>query len=171
MISPGIIAFDGFCNLPIITQPFEIGALPAGDYQVRVWIIDLSFGFQETTLVANAPLSVTQGPLPQVIPSLGTGAKILLGLTIFFAAWRLGSAHLRAVCWLAALLGSATASAQSAEKELLVLWADGPNAPTPMMLVAPICGQPSRPLWGQEWPPRTAANTLGQIAQAVRFDR
>jgi len=138
IIAPGLIAFDGFCIWPIATATFAVNALPSGDYQVRIWIIDASFNFLQTTLVATSPLTVTQGPLPQAIPSLGGGAKILLSLTIFFAAWRFYLARRRALLLVAALLGSATASAQSAEKALLVLLAAGPNAPTPVMLVEPV---------------------------------
>ncbi|PIV36962.1 MAG: hypothetical protein COS34_00470, partial [Lysobacterales bacterium CG02_land_8_20_14_3_00_62_12] len=138
VIAPGIIAFDGFCNLPIATNPFAIGALAPGDYLIRIWIIDLSFDFQQTTLVANAPLTVTQGPQTQAIPTFGTGAKILLVSLILLAAWRFGSARRRVVLLLAALLGSTTASAQSTDKALLVLLAAGPTAPTPQMLVEPV---------------------------------
>ncbi len=112
VISPGIIAFDGFCNLPIGEVPFAIGTLAPGDYQVRIWIIDASFNFLETTLVASAPLTVAQGPA-QAIPTLGTGAFLMLILLTLAVAIRFLATRGRTLFVMAALLGSATASAQN----------------------------------------------------------
>ncbi len=43
--SPGIIQIQPLCNAPIFTNTFQIGALPAGSYQVRIWIIDANTDF------------------------------------------------------------------------------------------------------------------------------
>jgi hypothetical protein len=161
VIAPGIIAFDGFCINPVATNSFAIGALATGDHQVRIWIINASLNFLETTQVASAPLTVTQGPIAQSIPTLGTGAVVFVVVLVLLVGLQFVRTRRRSILLMLALLGSTAASAQSAEKALLVLLAAGPTAPTPVMLVEPICGQHSRPLCGREWPPSTAADTLG----------
>lgn len=77
VIAPGIIAFAGFCNLPITDNSFAMGTLEPGTYQVRLFIIDASFNFLETTLVATTSLTVARGPV-QPIPTLGTGGFLML---------------------------------------------------------------------------------------------
>lgn len=93
VIAPGIIAFDGFCVIPVATDSFAVGALPPGDYQVRIWIIDVTFAYTQTTQVASAPLTVTQGPVAPPIPMLGTGAFIMMVLLMLLVASRLLGGH------------------------------------------------------------------------------
>ena len=138
VISPGVISFDPLCINPIETDSFAIGVLAPGNYQVRIWIIDASGFFPAPELVASSPLTVTQGPIAQSIPTLGTGAFIMLVLLVVLVALRFLNAHRRSMFLMAALLGSAMASAQSEEKSLLVLLSTSPNAPLPIELVAPI---------------------------------
>lgn len=82
VIAPGFITFDPFCNASVATDRFEIGALPAGTYEVRIWIIDGTDGYLETIQVASAPLTVTQGPAAQPIPAIGTAASLVLAALI-----------------------------------------------------------------------------------------
>ena len=59
-------------------------------------------------------------------------------LLVLWIALRFLSVHRRSMFLMAAMLGSATASAQSEEKSLLVLLSTSPNASWPIELVAPI---------------------------------
>lgn len=93
VIAPGVIAFDGFCIWPVATEQFAVGALPPGEYQVRIWIIDATFAYTQTTQVASAPLTVTQGPVAPPIPMLGTGAFIMMVLLMLLVASRLLGGH------------------------------------------------------------------------------
>lgn len=93
VIAPGIIAFDGFCINPIDTNSFDLGALASGNYLVRIWIINATLGFLETTLVATALLTVTQGPVAQSIPTLGTGAFFMAVFLMLLGASRFPGNH------------------------------------------------------------------------------
>jgi subtilisin family serine protease len=156
VIAPGLITFDPFCNGPPVTNTFDIGPLPAGEYEVRIWIIDLVTGFEETTQVASASLTVTQGPVTRPIPAFGSLAVVVLVLSICLVAWRLLGANRRSILALAALLGSASVSAQSTEKIVLVLLSASPGAPTPQMMAEPV--EYSAGYLGQLSPGFTAEN-------------
>ncbi len=138
VIVPGLITFEPFCNGPPTTTFFDIGSLPAGEYEVRIWIIDVVTGFEETTQVASAPLTVTQGPAARPIPTIGTLASIVLVLSVFLIAWRMLGGRRRSMLAMVALLGNAAVSAQSNEKILLVLLSASPGAPTPQMMAEPV---------------------------------
>ena len=89
IFAPGIINPDGFCNIPILTAPLaSLSAQPAGNYQVRVWIMDVG-GFFGTVLVTSAPLTVTQGPVIQIspVPTLGFTACLILVSAILLIVW------------------------------------------------------------------------------------
>jgi len=137
VIAPGTIAFDGFCVNPIETNSFPIGALAPGDYLVRIWIINSSLNYLETTQVASAPLTVTQGPIAQSIPTLGTGAVVMVVVLMLLVSLQSLRSRHRSILLVLALPVSATASAQSEEKSLLLLLSTSPNAPLPIQLVAP----------------------------------
>ncbi len=138
IISPGVISFDPFCINPFEIDSFTIGVLDPGNYQVRIWIIDFTVGFLETTLVASSPLTVTQGPVAQPIPMLGPGAFVMMVLLVLLIALRFLGGHRRSMFVMLAFLGSVTASAQSEQKSLMVLLSTSPNAPLPIQLVAPV---------------------------------
>lgn len=138
VIVPGLITFEPFCNGPPTTTFFDIGALPAGDYEVRIWIIDLVTGFEETTQVASSSLTVTQGPAARPIPTIGAFAGMVLGLVMGFAAWRSIKRRGHFMIASIALLGSAAVSAQSAEKQVMVLLSASEGAPTPQMMAEPV---------------------------------
>ncbi len=138
VIAPGLITFEPFCNGPPFTDQFDIGPLPAGDYQVRIWIMDFTYQFEETTQVASASLTVTQGPAHSPIPTTGTYGLIALGAAIFLFALPAMASRRRSMFALIALIGSTSASAQSQEQMLMVLLSASPNAPTPQMLVEPV---------------------------------
>ena len=137
VIAPGIISEDPLCINPIHTSSFVLGALPSGNYQVRIWINEVSFGFRDTILVASAPLTVMQGPVAQSISTLGTGALIMTIVLVLLVALCFFHAQRRAMVLMLALLGCASASAQT-EKKLMVLLSASPNAPNPIELVMPI---------------------------------
>lgn len=140
IIAPGSIAIDiAFCFPDIETNTFEIGALPAGNYQVRVWFDSETceyIGAISPCLVASAPLTVGQAA-PQPIPTFGTGATLtLIALVLLFALPVLAKRR-RSWLFLAAVFAGA-ASAQDNEKTLLVLLSAAPDAPTVEALVEPI---------------------------------
>lgn len=96
VIAPGLITFDPFCNGPPFTTRFEIGPLPPGNYDVRIWIIDFTYSFEQTTQVASAPLTVTQGPAPPPIPTIGPYASVMLVLSILLTVSQFAHARRRA---------------------------------------------------------------------------
>ncbi len=93
VIAPGVITFEPFCIADVATDTFAIGALAAGNYQVRIWIIDATFAYQQTTMVSSAPLTVTQGPVAQPIPMLGTGAFVMTVLLVLLVALHFFGGH------------------------------------------------------------------------------
>ena len=117
IIAPGLINFEGFCIIPVSTATFPIGALPAGEYQVRIFTVDGVFAYTQTTLVATSTLTVAQGPPVYSIPTIGGGvALLLITLIAIFARRELNNAR-RATAILAVFFGG---SAAAQEKAILV---------------------------------------------------
>ncbi len=138
IISPGIIAIPPLCINPIVTDSFAIGALAPGDYQVRIWIVDLSGFFPDPQLVASAQLTVSQGPVAQPIPTLGSGALIMMAMLVLLVTRGFFVRRRKSAFAIIALVASFSASAQSEGKSLMVLLSTSPNAPLPIELVAPV---------------------------------
>ena len=138
VIAPGVITFEPFCIADVATDTFAIGAIAAGNYQIRIWIIDATFAYQQTTMVSSALLTVTQGPVVQSIPTLGFGGLVVLMSLMLLIAVYLFTGHRRALLFVAALIGSTTLHAQETPKTLMVLLSGAPGTPTPQMLVEPV---------------------------------
>ena len=137
--APGIIAFAGACNLDISTHQFNVPAIPAGNYQVRIWLIDIDIFTNTVLLASSAPLVVAQGPTIQTlaVPTLGVVGCIILVLLVFLITL-LNIQLKRAVSFTIFLLCSSSIFAQSNEKVLPVLLSAAPGAPAPIDLVEPV---------------------------------
>lgn len=142
VIVPGLITFEPFCNGPPTTTFFDVGPLPAGEYEVRIWIIDVVTGFEETTQVASASLTVAQGPAARPVPTTGALGGIMLVLSVCLVAWRVLGNRSRSMFAITALVGSVAVSALSPEKVLLELLSESPDIQTPQMMAEPVAYQP-----------------------------
>ncbi len=138
IFSPGLVNPSGFCNLPIATNQFNITPRPAGNYQVRIWILNDLAGttFPNTVLGSQAVLTVSQGTpsLLASVPSIGIGSAVLL-IALIFAIACFGA---KRFTLFSIAIVSSTGFAQSNEKTLLVLLSSAPGAPAPIALVEPI---------------------------------
>lgn len=92
IFSPGYYNFIAICPPdPGHTAVFEIGALAAGNYQVRIWVVSDDGGCDgivggSPCLVSDAPLTVAGAAVAQPIPALGFGSALMLTFSILLVA-------------------------------------------------------------------------------------
>ena len=137
--TPGSTSPSGACNVPIATVSFNVAPRPAGDYQVRIWMLDdLAFPVPATILVSQASLTVIQGAetmTPVSVVGIG-GSAILIALILASMMCVVG---IKRAAFLSIVLAvSSTGFAQTNEKTLPVLLSAAPGAPAPIDLVEPV---------------------------------
>lgn len=142
LIIEGLFALDApFCVLSTATTAYNIGALPAGEYQIHVKLVDPldGFGGIPSPSFGSINLTVTQDSAVPV-PAMQPIAWFLLVFAIFVVAW-IGARSREAIrfCVIASIFSSAllfSGRPYAAEPFLLeVVLAPPPAGPSPEDIV------------------------------------